>query len=218
MNWKNLTSLSLSAENLRQPHVVEVGVRLHDPKLLTAGDRILFVQSSLHAHTGAGLTLRVNLCAHRKDLYPQKKILYACMQMEEIIKYGIRKGLKICLDLGKIIIPLVFLFTLLKHLLLFERIADSVSPLMGLVGLPGSAAFPLMLVFFFDLYATIGAITPLNMTIKQLTVMAMMLLTAHSLILEGSILIKLKVKYARLIILRVVMTFIIGAFVNLVMA
>jgi hypothetical protein len=137
--------------------------------------------------------------------------------MKEIIKDGIKNGFKVCLDLAKIMIPIIFIFTFLKHTFIFEKIASSLSPLMNLLGLPGSATFPLILGFFFNLYAAIAAIVSLQLTTKQLTIMAMMLLTAHTLILEGFVLKKLKVKYISLIIFRIVMAFIIGFFVNIVM-
>ena len=137
--------------------------------------------------------------------------------MKEIIKDGIKNGLKICLDLAKIIIPVIFIFTFLKHTILFEKIADSLSPLMNVLGLPGSATFPLILGFFFNMYAAIAAIVSLQMTTKQLTIIAMMILTAHALILEGFVLKKLKVKYIPLIVFRIIMALLVGIFVNIVM-
>jgi len=137
--------------------------------------------------------------------------------MKEIIKDGIKNGLKICLDLAKIIIPVIFIFTFLKHTILFEKIADSLSPLMNVLGLPGSATFPLILGFFFNMYAAIAAIVSLQMTTKQLTIIAMMILTAHTLILEGFVLKKLKVKYITLIVFRIIMALLVGIFVNIVM-
>ncbi len=138
--------------------------------------------------------------------------------MEEIIKDGIKNGLKTCLDLAKTIVPVIFIFTFLKQTVIFEKIASFLSPLMNLIGLPGSATFTIILGFFFSLYAAIGAIIPLHMTAKQVTIVAMMLLTSHTLIIEGAVLKKLRVKYITLIAFRIVMAFVIGFFVNIVMA
>jgi Na+(H+)/acetate symporter ActP len=88
---------------------------------------------------------------------------------------------------------------------------------MNLLGLPCSTAFPLILGFFFSLYAAIGAIVPLQLTVKQLTIISLMLLTAHTLILEAIVFKKLKIRYVNLIVFRIIMAFILGYFVNLVM-
>lgn len=139
------------------------------------------------------------------------------MNQKEIIKDGIKNSLKICFNLGKIIVPLLFIFTFLKYTPVFEKMASYLSPVMNFIGLSGSAAFPVILGLFFNLYAAIGSIIPLQMSVKQITIISLMLLTAHTLILEAIVFKKLKIRYVNLIIFRILMAFIIGYFVNLVM-
>ena len=57
---------------------------------------------------------------------------------------------------------------------------------MQLVGLPGEAALPLVLGYFLNIYAAIGAMLPLRMSIK-ITIMSVMLLLAHNLPMEAAV-------------------------------
>jgi len=136
--------------------------------------------------------------------------------MKEGIKVGIKEGFKFCLDLAKIIVPVTFAFAILKETVIFKQITYFLSPYMGFVGLPGSAAFTVLLGFF-SLYAAVGSILPLGLTVKETTIVAMILLTAHTLIIEGGVLKQLKLNYIKLTAFRILMAFFIGAIINFLM-
>jgi hypothetical protein len=136
--------------------------------------------------------------------------------MEEGIKVGVKEGFKFCLDLAKIIVPVTFTFVILKETVLFKQITYFLSPYMSFVGLPGSAAFTVLLGFF-SLYAAVGSIPPLGLTVKETTIVAMILLTAHTLIIEGGVLKQLKMNYVKLTAFRILMAFFIGAIINFLM-
>jgi hypothetical protein len=136
--------------------------------------------------------------------------------MEEAIKVGIKDGFKCCFDLAKFIVPVTFAFSILKETFIFKQITYFLSPYMGFVGLPGSAAFTVLLGFF-SLYAAVGSILPLGLTVKETTIVAMILLTAHTLIIEGGVLKQLKLNYIKLTAFRILMAFFIGAIINFLM-
>jgi spore maturation protein SpmB len=136
--------------------------------------------------------------------------------MEEGIKIGIKEGFKFCLNLAKIIVPVTFTFAIIKETTFFKQITFLLSPYMEIMGLPGSAAFTVLLGFF-SLYAAVGSILPLGLTVKETTIVAMMLLTAHTLIIEGGVLKQLKLNYIKLTAFRILMAFFIGIIINFLM-
>lgn len=130
---------------------------------------------------------------------------------------GIKSGINISWELAKVIIPVYFLVTFLKYTPVLGWISDMMSPLMKLVGLPGEASVPLVMGYFLNIYAAIGALLPLGLDVKQITIMAGMLLMAHSLPVETAVSKGTGVKVGGLVVLRLLLSFIMGVVLNLVM-
>lgn len=137
--------------------------------------------------------------------------------MIEALKRGFNNGLATTYQLARVVIPVYFIITFLSHTSLLHLISDFMSPLMQLVGLPGEASLPLVLGFFLNIYAAIGAMLPLKLSIKEITIIAAMLLMAHSLPMETAISKMTGVKVSFLVLARIILAFILGAFFNLVM-
>ncbi len=135
--------------------------------------------------------------------------------MKKAIKDGIKNGFKVCWDLAKIIIPIIFIVNILKNTVLFEKTAEYLSPVMGALGLPGGAALVLLIGSTLNLYAAIGAMIPLNMDQGQITIIAFMLLVAHTLPIEVGVLRKIKVNYIGMLFLRISTAFAIGFLLNI---
>jgi len=75
----------------------------------------------------------------------------------------------------------------LRYTVFFDWLLFGLSPVMGLFGLPGEAAVPLVLGNLLNLYAAIGAILSLELTVKQVFVLALMLSFSHSLPVEAAV-------------------------------
>jgi hypothetical protein len=88
---------------------------------------------------------------------------------------------------------------------------------MGWLGLPGSAALPILLGCLLNLYAAIGAMTALALTPDQITVLAVLLLISHNLIVEGAVVQKAGMNGLAFSLLRLVAGFLAGAVVNLLL-
>ena len=101
---------------------------------------------------------------------------------------GTRKALKTTLLLAKIIIPVTFALVALEQLGLLVSVASVFGPMLKVFGLPGEAALPLLLGFFVNIYAAIGAIAVLTLSPREITVIAVMILTCHSLLMESPVL------------------------------
>ncbi|NLB53204.1 MAG: nucleoside recognition protein [Syntrophomonadaceae bacterium] len=127
---------------------------------------------------------------------------------------GLRNGLRITWELGVVIVPVYIAVTILKYTPALNWIAELMKPVMHIVGLPGEASLPLVLGAFLNIYAAIGAVLPLAMNTKEITIIAAMLLLAHSLPLEGIVSKKSGAKVSTLIITRLISAFGAGLLFN----
>lgn len=135
--------------------------------------------------------------------------------MTAVIKRGVVKGLTVTLELAKIVVPVYILVTFLKYTPVLGYIAKITQPLMKLVGLPGEAAVAIVLGYFTNLYAAIGAIASLNLSSKEITIIATMLLIAHSLPMETAVSKKVGVSGLAMVTIRVILSVTAGAVLNL---
>jgi len=68
-----------------------------------------------------------------------------------------------------------------------ERVDFVIQPVMGLLSLPGIAALPLLMGALTGIYGGIASMAVLPLNVGQMTLIAVFLLIAHNLILEGII-------------------------------
>ena len=130
---------------------------------------------------------------------------------------GLKKGLSITWELSKVIVPVYFIITIFKYTPVMDWIAGVMEPIMYMVGLPGEASLPLVLGLFLNIYAAIGAILPLGISAREITIIASMLLMAHSLPMEAAVSKKSGAKVASLISVRIIMAFLVGAGFNIIL-
>ncbi len=104
------------------------------------------------------------------------------------LKRGMRSGLETFWSLAKSMVPAYGLALVLAKLGVIAVLARVAQPVMSLVGLPGSAAVPLVLGYVLNVYAAIGAMTALHLTAQQITVLALAILIGHNLLVEGAVL------------------------------
>lgn len=107
--------------------------------------------------------------------------------MFKTLQRGFYSGLSITWTLGKIIYPITLLVTVLQHTAVLPWLIKWLTPVMGILGLPGEAAVPLVLGNALNLYAAIGAIVTFDFTVKEVFIMAMMLSFSHNLFIESSV-------------------------------
>ncbi len=100
---------------------------------------------------------------------------------------GARKGWQGFLWVLRILIPISFLTALLGWIGLFNRINFLIQPAMSWLSLPPMAAIPLIIGLVTGIYGGIAAMVVLPFTTGQMTLMAIFMMIAHSLIQEGVI-------------------------------
>jgi len=104
------------------------------------------------------------------------------------LRTGFVGGLQTSLKLIKFVLPLYVAVALLKETPVVDLLGRLFSPLMGLFGLPGEAAFAFIAAFLLNLYAAIAVMAPLELTPWQVTQCGLMMGIAHNLLLEGAVL------------------------------
>ncbi|WP_245592049.1 nucleoside recognition domain-containing protein [Clostridiisalibacter paucivorans] len=128
---------------------------------------------------------------------------------------GFKTGTNTTWILAKIVVPVYFFITFLKHTGFLDWMANAFLPLMNLFGLPGEAALVLVLGNFLNLYAAIGAIASLTLTSKQITILAIMLSFSHSLFMETAVVKKAGVNVAIILFIRIGLALISGILLNI---
>lgn len=131
------------------------------------------------------------------------------------VRKGIHAGLKTTWTLGKIIFPITLLIVILQHTPVLPWIIDFVSPLMGLFGLSGEAAIPLVLGNALNLYAGIAGILSLELTVKEVFILAVMLSFSHNLFIESGVAMRVGVKLWVILVVRIGLATVSAILINL---
>lgn len=132
------------------------------------------------------------------------------------LRNGLGAGLKTTWSLGKIIFPITILVVILQHTPILPWIVKLVSPFMSLFGLSGEAAIPLVLGNALNLYAGIAGILSLDLTVKEVFIIAVMLSFAHNLFIETGVALKVGVKLWIVLVVRFGLAALSGIVINLV--
>lgn len=135
----------------------------------------------------------------------------------DTFKRGFLVGLGTTWELTKIVLPIYFIVTFLKFTPIMDTLAGWLSPAMQMVGLPGEAAIALVLGNLLNLYAALGAITPLGLSSKEMTIIASMLLISHNLLMESAISRAAGVSGVGMAFFRLTLSIITGLFLNIVL-
>ena len=121
------------------------------------------------------------------------------------------------MQLCAIIIPVYVLTALLKLTPFFEYVGRLFEPFMKFFGLPGESAVAIVTGTFVNLYAAAAVVADLDMTTKQLTILALILGVSHSQIMETAIIGKMRARPYLVTPLRVIFSLCAGFILNLLM-
>lgn len=136
--------------------------------------------------------------------------------MGSILKRGLMVGLNTTWALGKVIFPVTLIVSILQYTPVLPWIIELITPLMSFLGLSGDAAIPLVIGNFLNLYAAIGAILTLDLTVKEVFIIAVMLSFSHNMLVESSVALKVGVKLWVIVLVRLGLAFISAVVINLV--
>ncbi|MCP3741557.1 nucleoside recognition domain-containing protein [Rossellomorea sp. BNER] len=132
------------------------------------------------------------------------------------VKNGTVVGLKTTWSLGKIIFPVTLIVVILQYTPVLPWVIKVISPFMKMLGLSGDAAIPLVLGNFLNLYAGIAGILSLDLTVKEVFIVAVMLSFSHNLLIESGVATKVGVKMWVILLVRLGLALISAVVINLV--
>ncbi|WP_430817826.1 hypothetical protein [Carboxylicivirga sp. RSCT41] len=131
------------------------------------------------------------------------------------VKQAWPMGLKTSVWLIKLTLPVSFAVLLLDYFGLLVIMAKYTSPVFELIGLPGVAALVLVTSIFTNIYSVVAVLTTLALPTRDGTILAVMCLISHGFLIETAILKKTSSSAIRMLLLRLVSSFIVGALLNL---
>jgi len=109
------------------------------------------------------------------------------MVVSETLRRGWNRGWRTAWTLSKVIFPVTLVVSLLKETPVMDWIIRLIAPFMSWFGLPGEAAVALVMGMVINLYAAIGALLTMDLTVKQAFTVAVMTSFAHNLLVETAV-------------------------------
>jgi hypothetical protein len=133
------------------------------------------------------------------------------------VRTAVLAGIKTTLFLARIMIPVSLVVALLNWTGLLPVLADLPVPVMKLLGLPGEAALVLVSSAFLNVYSAIAVIETLSLSMREITILAIMTVTAHNLPIETAVMKKAGSSGLKMIVLRLGWALALGFAFNLVL-
>ncbi len=129
----------------------------------------------------------------------------------------LRNALKTALWIIRIIIPVSFVVTLLDFYDVIEWISAYTAPLFQLIGLQGNAAIVYFSSLFLPLYAPIAIIATLPLTLREITILALMCLITHNLPIECAVQRRSGTPFWQTLVIRLTFSILGGILLNLIL-
>ena len=114
----------------------------------------------------------------------------------------------------KLMIPISLCVTLLQHYGVLERIAVILNPVFSHLGLPGASSVTFISGAAAGTYAGIAAMMSMPLTMKEATILSLMIALCHALPMECAVNKKTGSSFWKMCLIRVVMAFLCAALVN----
>jgi len=124
------------------------------------------------------------------------------------IRNSIKSATKSALLVLKLIVPLFILAEILLYLDVLKHIAFIFEPITNILDLPKEASIGIAAAMFFNIYAGLAFLAPLQLTPYEWTILGIFLGVAHSLVIENSIMKKIGIPHWYSWMLRIGMAFV----------
>lgn len=134
-----------------------------------------------------------------------------------ILVPAIKKSGTTALWLLKMILPISLAVRFLDYFGILTYIAGFLDPVFMNLGLPGSTAIIFITSIFLPLYAPLAIITSMSLTLRELTILALMCQIAHNLPVESAIQAKTGTSLWGMTTLRIVMSILTAFVLNLIL-
>lgn len=132
-------------------------------------------------------------------------------------KVAIKPSLKSIVWLLKIMIPVSLGVKLLEYFGILQWMAELIKPVFAFWGLPGESALVILSGALLNIYSAIAIIDSLDFTIREITIMSIIVLIAHNLIIETAVQKKTGSSVASMLSVRLIAGFLAGYIFHLLL-
>lgn len=102
----------------------------------------------------------------------------------KMVQKGAKAGLEATWELAKVVVPTAVVVAVFRASGMLDSITGFFAPYMSWFGMSGEAALVLFSGYLINLYAAVGSIMALTLSLKDITICAVMLTFCHSLLVE----------------------------------
>jgi len=134
-----------------------------------------------------------------------------------ILKSAIKPAIKTSAWLLRLMLPISLAVQLLQFYGVIEWLSQWLNPVFQYMGLPGASSIAFMTGAGVTTYAALAVMLSMTLTMRQATIIAVMVLICHALPLESAVVKKVGSKPLRMAVLRIVAAFIAAFYLNLVL-
>jgi spore maturation protein SpmB len=114
----------------------------------------------------------------------------------------------------KMMLPISLAVTILQYMGAIDWLATYLNPVFRYMGLPGSSAIVYLTGATLTTYAGIAVMTSMALTLRQATILSLMMLLCHALPMECTVTHKTGSSFWRMMVLRIVMAFAAAFYLN----
>ena len=133
------------------------------------------------------------------------------------VKRAFPSTVKTSFWLLKIMIPVSLCVSLLQFYGVIEVMARCIDPVFRYVGLPGSSAIAFLTGAFVTGYAGMAVMLSMVLTLRQATIISLMICLCHALPMESAVARKTGSSFIRMSLIRIVMAFVCAFYLNAVL-
>lgn len=124
--------------------------------------------------------------------------------LKNVLVSGLKKGWHSFLSITLLIVPISLFVALLEWSGILYKMNFILDPLMKLLNLPGEAALPVLSGMLVNEYTGIAMMTVIPFTTTQMTLIAIFMMIAHSLIIEAAVQMKAGINALKITIIRII--------------
>ena len=138
-------------------------------------------------------------------------------RMRHVVATATPQAFKTISWIVRLTVAVSFVVFLMQYTGLINWISAWVSPVFHLFGLRGDAAMAFVSGYFINIYTSIGVISTLDLTVREITILATMSTAAHAIIVEGAVLHRTGTPTLYTIVLRTLASLTLGILLNLIL-
>lgn len=138
-------------------------------------------------------------------------------RMRHVVATATPQAFKTISWIVRLTVAVSFVVFLMQYTGLINWISAWVSPVFHLFGLRGDAAMAFVSGYFINIYTSIGVISTLDLTVREITILATMSTAAHAIIVEGAVLHRTGTPTLYTIVLRTMASLTLGILLNLIL-